>query len=124
MFSVLIHLGVCILKIEMPDSSLVSLLSTVDLLLLRKSVYQNVSRNIFRIGRGSAKKLKSDDHHKKNISIFNYTINHYFLLLFQHWNDEFLRWNTSEYGGLTRVIVPPEMIWLPDFGLENRYGHK
>ncbi|KAK2140692.1 hypothetical protein LSH36_1277g00009 [Paralvinella palmiformis] len=37
----------------------------------------------------------------------------------EHWNDEYLRWNVSEYGGLTRIIVPPQLIWLPDFGLEN-----
>ena len=45
---------------------------------------------------------------------------HEFMHLFQHWRDEFLVWNKSDFGGLSRIIVPPQLIWLPDFGLENR----
>jgi len=38
----------------------------------------------------------------------------------QHWKDEFLMWNPADYGGIVRIVVPPQLVWLPDFGLENR----
>ena len=43
-----------------------------------------------------------------------------FNFVFQHWVDEFLSWNPAKFGNMTRIIVPPTHIWLPDFGLENR----
>ncbi len=39
---------------------------------------------------------------------------------FQHWHDAFLRWEPEKYGNLSRIIIPPNLLWLPDFGLENR----
>ena len=42
------------------------------------------------------------------------------VIFVQHWVDEFLSWNPAKYGNMTRIIVPPTHIWLPDFGLENR----
>ena len=38
----------------------------------------------------------------------------------QHWKDEFLMWNPADYGGIVRIVVPPQLVWLSDFGLENR----
>ena len=38
----------------------------------------------------------------------------------QYWQDDYLQWNTSEYGGLTQIVLSPELVWLPDFGIENR----
>ena len=39
----------------------------------------------------------------------------------QYWKDDFLTWNPADYGGIARIVVPPQLVWLPDFGLENRY---
>jgi hypothetical protein len=33
-----------------------------------------------------------------------------------------LQWNSSDYGNLTQVVLSPELVWLPDFGVENRQG--
>jgi len=44
----------------------------------------------------------------------------YTCYVIEHWKDEFLTWNPADYGGITRIIVPPQLVWLPDFGLENR----
>jgi len=38
----------------------------------------------------------------------------------QEWNDFNLAWNESEYGGITKVRIPPAMIWKPDILLYNR----
>uniref|UniRef100_X2B459 Neurotransmitter-gated ion-channel ligand-binding domain-containing protein n=1 Tax=Capitella teleta TaxID=283909 RepID=X2B459_CAPTE len=35
------------------------------------------------------------------------------------WTDEFMQWDPKDFGGVSRIIVPPDLIWLPDFGLEN-----
>ncbi|KAI0214766.1 hypothetical protein LSAT2_000067, partial [Lamellibrachia satsuma] len=35
------------------------------------------------------------------------------------WKDEYLTWDPAEYGGVKRIIIPPNLLWLPDFGLEN-----
>jgi len=40
--------------------------------------------------------------------------------MLQHWKDDFLTWNPVDYGGIARIVVPPHLVWLPDFGLENR----
>ncbi|KAL1428585.1 hypothetical protein MTO96_002947 [Rhipicephalus appendiculatus] len=37
----------------------------------------------------------------------------------QEWNDYKLRWDPEEYGGVTKVHVPAEQIWLPDIVLYN-----
>ncbi|XP_072024582.1 neuronal acetylcholine receptor subunit alpha-9-like [Amphiura filiformis] len=38
-------------------------------------------------------------------------------LLKQVWHDEFLHWNVSEYGGITKIQLPSDMIWVPDITL-------
>ncbi|KAL1286284.1 Acetylcholine receptor [Trichinella pseudospiralis] len=37
----------------------------------------------------------------------------------QMWRDEFLQWNPDDYGGINSVVVPYNMIWLPDTYLYN-----
>ena len=37
----------------------------------------------------------------------------------QRWRDYRLAWNSSEYGGLQEINVPPHLIWKPDIVLYN-----
>nr|ADG63461.1 nicotinic acetylcholine receptor alpha 1 subunit [Pardosa pseudoannulata] len=37
----------------------------------------------------------------------------------QEWNDYKLRWEPDEYGGVSKLRVPAEQIWLPDIVLYN-----
>uniref|UniRef100_A0A915A7R8 Neurotransmitter-gated ion-channel ligand-binding domain-containing protein n=1 Tax=Parascaris univalens TaxID=6257 RepID=A0A915A7R8_PARUN len=37
----------------------------------------------------------------------------------QSWHDDYLAWNTSEWGGITRVNIPAEELWLPDGTIFN-----
>ncbi|CAF2385094.1 unnamed protein product [Rotaria sp. Silwood2] len=37
----------------------------------------------------------------------------------QEWNDEFLRWNPEDFGGLKKIRIPCRHIWLPDIVLYN-----
>ncbi|XP_054152688.1 neuronal acetylcholine receptor subunit alpha-10-like [Oppia nitens] len=37
----------------------------------------------------------------------------------QEWIDEFLAWNSSSFGGLTKIRIPCEKIWRPDIVLYN-----
>ena len=39
----------------------------------------------------------------------------------QEWNDYKLRWDPEEYGGVSKLHVPSEQIWLPDIVLYNKY---
>lgn len=38
----------------------------------------------------------------------------------QRWTDPTLAWNKSEYGGLDKIRVLPDMIWRPDILVYNR----
>lgn len=38
----------------------------------------------------------------------------------QEWNDYKLRWDPEEYGGVSKLHVPAEQIWLPDIVLYNK----
>ncbi len=38
----------------------------------------------------------------------------------QEWHDELLTWDPSEFGGITRVRIPCDKIWLPDIVLYNK----
>lgn len=49
---------------------------------------------------------------------FLYTLQH------QEWYDHNLRWYPNEYGGVDRLYVPSELIWLPDIVLYNKYENK
>ncbi|KAG8195623.1 hypothetical protein JTE90_017917 [Oedothorax gibbosus] len=37
----------------------------------------------------------------------------------QKWNDVHLRWNSSDFGGVTTVRIPASQIWRPDVVLRN-----
>ncbi|CAL1292368.1 unnamed protein product [Larinioides sclopetarius] len=37
----------------------------------------------------------------------------------QNWNDVHLRWNASDFGGVTTVRIPASQIWRPDVILRN-----
>ena len=41
-------------------------------------------------------------------------------LVTQKWVDYKLRWNPEEYGGVDKLYVPSEHIWLPDIVLFNK----
>lgn len=38
----------------------------------------------------------------------------------QFWVDEKLKWNATDYGGLTRLHLADHEIWQPDIVLYNR----
>jgi hypothetical protein len=38
----------------------------------------------------------------------------------QEWKDANMRWNTSEYGNVQDVRIPPRYIWTPDLLMYNR----
>lgn len=42
-------------------------------------------------------------------------------LFVQEWNDMNLRWNTSDFGGVKDLRVPPHRLWKPDVLMYNRY---
>merc|ERR1711874_626148 len=35
------------------------------------------------------------------------------------WEDDYLKWDPEQYGGLTRLELPPSKIWTPDIFLFN-----
>ncbi|CAJ0594473.1 unnamed protein product [Cylicocyclus nassatus] len=37
----------------------------------------------------------------------------------QEWNDELLRWNPADFGGIKMIRIPCDLIWLPDIVLYN-----
>ncbi|CAH1785741.1 unnamed protein product [Owenia fusiformis] len=37
----------------------------------------------------------------------------------QRWNDEYLSWNESDYGGLKSIRLPANQIWTPDLVISN-----
>ena len=39
---------------------------------------------------------------------------------FQFWQDDYLKWSPADYDGLTQLVLSPQLVWLPDFGVENR----
>ena len=39
----------------------------------------------------------------------------------QEWDDELLTWNPADFGGITRIRIPCDLIWLPDIVLYNKY---
>ena len=38
----------------------------------------------------------------------------------QEWDDELLIWNPSDFGGIHRIRIPCDLIWLPDIVLYNK----
>ena len=43
----------------------------------------------------------------------------YVVLLYQEWEDEYLRWDVDQFDGLSMLILNPEDIWIPDIMLIN-----
>ena len=43
-----------------------------------------------------------------------------FLFLFQSWENPFLRWNPTKYGGVKFINIDPKLVWKPDIVLYNR----
>jgi hypothetical protein len=42
------------------------------------------------------------------------------LFYLQEWNDMNLRWNSSDYGGVRDLRIPPHRLWKPDVLMYNR----
>lgn len=40
--------------------------------------------------------------------------------LFQAWNDQVLRWDPDQFGGVTHIRLPASEIWTPDIVLYNK----
>jgi hypothetical protein len=38
----------------------------------------------------------------------------------QDWRDELLTWNPADFGGLQRIRIHCDLIWLPDIVLYNK----
>ena len=38
----------------------------------------------------------------------------------QEWDDELLIWNPQDFGGIHRIRIPCDLIWLPDIVLYNK----
>lgn len=38
----------------------------------------------------------------------------------QDWNNPYMTWKPSDYGGVKEINIPPEMIWVPDIILYNK----
>ena len=45
------------------------------------------------------------------------------MISLQEWEDVNLAWNTSEYGNVEDVRIPPSALWKPDILMYNRYAH-
>lgn len=43
-----------------------------------------------------------------------------FLLGFQGWTDSRLEWEAEDFGNISVLRLPPDMVWLPEIVLENR----
>ena len=39
--------------------------------------------------------------------------------MLQEWHDEKLVWEPSEYNGLKKIRIPPDLLWRPDIVLYN-----
>lgn len=39
--------------------------------------------------------------------------------LFINWNDEYIKWNPSQYGNITDISISVKKIWMPSFVLMN-----
>lgn len=51
--------------------------------------------------------------------LFSYTLLSSIVFL-QEWGDEKLKWNASDYGGLSKVHFADHEVWQPDVMLYNR----
>lgn len=35
------------------------------------------------------------------------------------WIDDYLQWDPAKYAGIQEIVIPPNKVWLPDFGILN-----
>ena len=42
------------------------------------------------------------------------------LIYYQEWYDDFLQWSPASFGGIEHLVLPPSIVWLPDFAISNR----
>lgn len=40
----------------------------------------------------------------------------------QHWINEFLTWNSSDFCGINMLTIPRSMLWIPDMHIQEEYG--
>jgi len=43
-----------------------------------------------------------------------------YIAVVQTWNDYRIRWNVTEYGGLTEIAVKSSKLWIPELLLTNK----
>ena len=43
------------------------------------------------------------------------------VLFIQVWVNPLLRWNVSDYGGITEINIDADKLWKPDIYLYNKY---
>lgn len=43
-----------------------------------------------------------------------------FLLGFQGWTDSRLQWDAEDFGNISVLRLPADMVWLPEIVLENK----
>jgi hypothetical protein len=41
-----------------------------------------------------------------------------------YWQNTFLKWNPDSYGGIKKITVSKDKVWVPDLTLWNRYELK
>ena len=41
----------------------------------------------------------------------------------QEWNDSSLSWRPEDFGGISEIKVPADMVWKPDMGKQGDIGH-
>ena len=46
---------------------------------------------------------------------------HDLIFYYQWWKDEKMVWNPSDFNGLSKIRIPPDLIWRPDIVLYNGY---
>ena len=46
-----------------------------------------------------------------------------FILNLQYWNDEYLKWNTTDYPFVTNVNMHVSQIWFPNIDVLERYEY-
>ena len=39
----------------------------------------------------------------------------------QEWHDELLKWDPKDFGGIEKLQIPCDKLWLPDIVLYNRF---
>jgi hypothetical protein len=40
----------------------------------------------------------------------------------ESWNDQFLKWNPSDYQGISQLKIPFQNIWIPGLKLILKYN--